>query len=212
MTSRFHTPLNPYQTRTSFYRILFKYGPATSNLLKSIKIGILLLSFSLVSGQALAATQNPVYQPFVGHYKGHALLAEGHKKQQRDLTVDISTLDDGFRLQWQTVAYYKNKVKTKHYSIDFKSSKRANIFRSAMKKNLFGAPQPLDPMQGEPYIWSRFKDKTMTVYALLITDDGGYEFQVYDRTLTSDGMQLTFRRIRNNNILKTISARLLRQP
>lgn len=173
--------------------------------------GLLWIGMTLSYVETLQAAQNPVYQPFLGHYKGHALLDQNKGEQQRDLHVTITAVDQGFRLQWETVSYYQKKVKTKQYSIVFKASGRANIFRSAMKKNLFGAPQPLDPMKGEPYIWARFKDRTMTVYALLITDDGGYEFQVYDRRLTRDGIQLTFRRIRDNKILKIISAHLLRQ-
>ena len=107
-----------------------------ANLRLLLATGILLVSMILVPWQAPQAAQIPVYQPFLGHYKGHALLVNGDKNQQRDLAVTISALDDGFRLQWQTVAYYNNKVKTKNYSIAFKASGRANIYRSAMKKNL----------------------------------------------------------------------------
>ncbi|HED15093.1 MAG TPA: hypothetical protein ENI62_15855 [Gammaproteobacteria bacterium] len=204
---------------TSYYMLLcgkYRYGLLSGTTRTSAKLRLFLATGILLAGMIFVpwqvqAVQIPVYQPFLGHYKGHALLVDGDKKQQRDLAVTISAVDDGFRLQWQTVAYYNNKVKTKNYSIAFKASGRANIYRSAMKKDLFGAPQPLDPMKGEPYIWARFKNNTMTVYALMITDDGGYEFQIYDRTLTNDGIQLTFRRIRNNNILKKISAHLLRQ-
>ena len=174
-------------------------------------VSTLIVAMTLIISQQALAAPTPVYQPFIGRYLGRATLADGKETQQRDLSVAITAVDDGFLLAWKTIAYYNNKAKTKHYSIAFKASQRTNIYRSAMKKNLFGAPQPLDPMKGDPYIWARFKDNTMTVYALLITDDGGYELQVYDRTLTKDGLQLTFRRFRNHKILKTISARLLRQ-
>jgi hypothetical protein len=48
----------------------------------------------------------------------------------------------------------------------------------------------------------------MTVYVVLITDDGRHEVQTYVRTLVPGGMELTFNRVRDGNPLKTISAKL----
>jgi hypothetical protein len=46
---------------------------------------------------------------------------------------------------------------------------------------------------------------------MLITDDGGYEMQVYRRTLTDDGMSLSFSRNRNGQELKTVYGVLARK-
>ena len=45
---------------------------------------------------------------------------------------------------------------------------------------------------------------------MLVTDDGGYEMQVYDRTLTGDGMDLNFTRVRDGKTLKNITGSLLK--
>ena len=57
---------------------------------------------------------------------------------------------------------------------------------------MFGHFTPLDPMAGEPYLWAHLSDDTLTVQALLITEDGGYEIQTYERRLAPHGLDLTF--------------------
>jgi hypothetical protein len=77
-----------------------------------------------------------------------------------------------------------------------------------MKVNVFGGNVALDPMQGDPYVWARIEGPTLTVYALHILDDGGYEMQVYDRTIAEGGLELRFSRIRNGTSLRDIRASL----
>jgi len=45
---------------------------------------------------------------------------------------------------------------------------------------------------------------------LVITDEGGYEIQVYDRTLIAEGMSLRFSRVRDGKVLKQINGTLER--
>ena len=79
-----------------------------------------------------------------------------------------------------------------------------------MKTNVFGKSEPLDPLKGDPYVWSRLSGDTLTLYSLLIDEEGGYEVQEYDRTLTDGGLELEYRRIRNSTPLTTINAFLAR--
>lgn len=65
-------------------------------------------------------------------------------------------------------------------------------------------------MKNEPYIWARIKGETLTVYAMHVIDDGSYEMQIYDRTLTADGMRLDFRRHRPGGDVKRITGVLKR--
>jgi hypothetical protein len=46
------------------------------------------------------------------------------------------------------------------------------------------------------------------MYALLVTDEGGYEMQTYERTLTAGGMDLRYSRIRDGEVLRTITGKL----
>ena len=58
-------------------------------------------------------------------------------------------------------------------------------FAPSSRANVFGAVDTEDPMSGEPFAWARIDGQTLTVYMLLIRDDGGYEVQSYARTLTA---------------------------
>lgn len=57
---------------------------------------------------------------------------------------------------------------------------------------------------------ARIDGNKFTVYAMLITDEGGYEMQTYQRTLADGDMLLNFSRVRNGVALKEIKARLKR--
>ena len=160
---------------------------------------------------AFASAQAAEIDPFVGSYQGEATLVSNGKESHRDLSVKISKLDDGFRLNWQTTTQRADgSEKTKSYTIDFFPSNREHIYQSAMKANLFGGREPLDPMKGDPYVWSYFKGDTLVVHALIINEEGGYEMQTYDRTLVKEGLALKFNRIRNGEPLKQIETILKR--
>ena len=153
-------------------------------------------------------------RPSPVHASNSGVSAEGSSDSlqglsKRDLSVSIQPKDKGFTLKWTTVTHKKaGKAKRKAYSIDFRPSARPTIFASAMRRNKFGGSVPLDPLKGEPYVWGRLHGSTLTVHALMITDDGGYEIQVYERTLTETGLDLTFSRIRDGEQLKLIKGTL----
>ena len=72
--------------------------------------------------------------------------------------------------------------------------------------------RPINPLnEGDPFVWATIKGDTLTVYALLITEAGGYELQTYARTLTADGMRLSFTRLRDGQQLKAITGVLLKK-
>jgi hypothetical protein len=50
----------------------------------------------------------------------------------------------------------------------------------------------------------------LTVYALVIPDDGGYEVQTSERTLTADGIDLRFTRDLNGKETRIITGTLKR--
>jgi hypothetical protein len=82
-----------------------------------------------------------------------------------------------------------------------------------MRMNVFGKHIPLDPLAGDPFVWARIHDKTLTVYALMITNQGAYDMQTYDRTLRDDGdMDLAYTRILDGKISKEVTALLHRLP
>jgi hypothetical protein len=149
---------------------------------------------------------------FFGSYAGNAISSSEDGLQKRDLSVRIKDAGDGrFIVDWITFTRKKDgRRKRKNYSITFRSTPREGIFGSAMRVDKFGGAVPLDPIKGDPYVWARLRGRTLSVYALIITDDGGYEMQVYDRTLSDEGLELRFSRIRDGNQLKLIKGTLVR--
>ncbi|MDP6787575.1 MAG: hypothetical protein QGI13_10655 [Rhodospirillales bacterium] len=163
------------------------------------------IAWSATPGQA----QDKPFSAFFGEYEGKSISSTEQGLSKRDLSVSIKSKGKGFTLKWTTVTHKPGgKAKRKAYSIDFRPSGRENIFASAMRKNKFGASIPLDPLKGEPYVWGRLHGSTLTVHAMMVTEDGGYEMQVYDRTLTATGLDLTFSRIRDGERFKLIKGTL----
>ena len=65
-------------------------------------------------------------------------------------------------------------------------------------------------MKGDPYVWCKVEGKSLTVHALLITEGGGYELQIYRRTLKAGGLELEYMRVRNNEVLRTVTGELVK--
>jgi len=154
-------------------------------------------------------TAERTVKEFYGEYVGRSVAGEG--VSARDINVTISASKYGFNISWSTVSYRKSgKAKRKVYSIDFRKTNRDKIFQSSMRKNVFGKRVPNDPIKGDPYVWARVTGDTLSVYALIVTADGGYDMQVYNRTLTENGLVLEFIRFLEGEKLKTITGELKR--
>ena len=146
---------------------------------------------------------------FVGTFEGDVEISQS---DQRTLEVTIEEIKNGFTVNWKTIIQDSSgSGKSKSYSIDFLNSERPGIYGAAMKRNLFGGQEALDPIKGEPYFWSRLDENKLTVYGMLITENGDYEVQRYDRTVNGDDMLLEYTLTRGEEIIKSINATLTRQ-
>ena len=171
---------------------------------------VILFLLGALVGQAAARDESPI-APFVGKYRGEYIKDSGGELTQGDSAVTIEPRDEGFVVEWISVTRRADgRLKRKVYSIPFRPTQRSRIFTSAMRTNLFGRPVPLDPLQGDPYVWARIEDRTLTVYALIITDDGAYEMQKYERTLIEGGLELKFSRLRDGEPMRTATGVLKR--
>tara|TARA_B100000674_G_scaffold496152_1_gene525534 strand:+ start:2252 stop:2833 length:582 start_codon:yes stop_codon:yes gene_type:complete len=172
-------------------------------------VGVLCLSFLALS-QARAAS----IEPFVGSYHGTTIEHAENELQARDLDVVIKETERGFVVDWSTVIHKTDgREKTVSLDVEFYATERSDIYGSAMRSGLFGKRVPNDPLKGEPFFWARIVDKTLTIHALYINDEGGYEMQVYKRTLDDDGnLDLIFRRFRDGEQIRDVTGKLERQP
>ena len=151
--------------------------------------------------------------PFVGDYIGSANVVDNDGTETpRDMSVSIQERKNGFNVSWTTTTYKADgRIKTQKFSIDFKQSDRADVFSAAMRHNVFGHDVPLDPMQGEPFVWGRIDGDTLTVFSLFIDETGGYELQQFDRTLAEGGLNLSFSRFRNGVKSRSVETFLKKQ-
>ena len=148
---------------------------------------------------------------FEGTFVGTAEFTDDGKVQQRDMSTTIDVDKNGFVLSWTSVTYKADgRTKEKTYEIEFVPSTRENIYQSAMKTNLFGKATPLDPLDGEPFVWARFEGDTFTVFSLFINEIGDYEVQEFHRTLVDEGLDLLFRRVHNGKLEREIMTLLKR--
>ncbi|UOA27188.1 hypothetical protein [Pseudosulfitobacter sp. DSM 107133] len=172
-----------------------------------------MVALTLVVLMAFAMPARADITPFIGTYTGSAdVLSADGTVQPRDMSVEIGKNAKGFTVSWtSTRTRADGTAKSKSYVIRFVASERAGIFSAAMGRNVFGHDVQLDPMQGEPYVWAKLKNDTLSVYSLFITDEGGYEIQQFDRTLVDDGLRLKFQRLRNGVPLRTVSTVLRRE-
>ncbi|MDD9915563.1 MAG: hypothetical protein OXT01_12990 [Rhodospirillaceae bacterium] len=176
--------------------------------LQAILTSIALLWAASAAGAV--AADRPI-EDFYGEYTGRTVSAGTGEVKARDINVEIKGIRRGFNVSWTTVSLRKGgKAKRKSYSIDFRKTKRGDIYQSAMRKDVFGNRAPNDPLKGDPYVWARMRGDTLTVYALIVTPDGSYDMQVYDRTLTENGMKLNFQRFLEGQEVKSIQGELQR--
>lgn len=200
---------------------------------RMIRLGGLL--FGLVFFLAVApvrAADLPITS-FFGVFEGQTtfLTATGAKK--RGISVSIGPVADampgieGVEVSWTTLTKRSDgtfKSKT-HRAVFVPADAAGTVFvatessgdtddidaseESEQAKN--EAPPadlrlPKDPRGTAPYIWGRIKENTFSVFVVVVAEDGGYEIQIYDRTLTEDGMTLVYSRDRAGEHLKLIEA------
>jgi hypothetical protein len=174
---------------------------------------VYLLTTLLAMLLASAADAMPAgFEKFHGEWVGKAIADTGAEIEPRDIRVKIKPQEQGFSVTWVLVIHKAaGKDKRSEFSVSFQPTKRPNIFGSAMRLDVFGNATPLDPLRGEPYVWARVEGITLTIYALVITDVGGYELHTYERTLLRGGMmKLNYHRVVNGEVLRVVTGTLER--
>ncbi len=174
-----------------------------------------LLALSVLLGATAVEANHADTKRFFGYYEGVALsTGEDGASERRELTVDIRGYGrHGFTVAWSTLIRRPDGRTRRHeYSVNFESEAREGVFGSAMRRDLFGQQIPLDPLEGDPFVWATVSGDTLTVHSLEIDKNGGYELQSYIRRLIPGGLALDFQRVRNGKVLRTVSTELHRAP
>ncbi len=146
---------------------------------------------------------------FYGHYQGSG-IAENEDSLYfgvtvRDLDVRIGPEADGFFVEWTSVIRgggdpNNPDVRKRSARVAFSPSDRPNVFTSRTATNA---------MEGG-LIWARILDQTLTVNVMLVSDNGSYTVQTYNRTLSGTGMTLNFVNTADGEPLRQVEARLVK--
>jgi hypothetical protein len=145
-------------------------------------------------------------EEFLGEYQGVSVKDPGKNWLPADLNVSIQPHDNGFIMRWVTVTSGISGITERQKNtVKFHPTKRTSVFAAAMKPNLFGGWEPLDPFNGDPFMWARYLDSTLTIYAMIITDSGAHDMQIYERTLTPEGFIIKIKRMRNESPLQIVN-------
>lgn len=171
------------------------------------------LAAALLIGTSLAALAADLpLRAFFGTYSGSGLAlneeSDYFSLTMRDLDVSVQPSGKGFTLSWTTVLRQggdpKNPdIKRKSETVTFVPSSRPGIYVPTG-----GAG---DPVEAGRSVWARIKGQTLTVSTLSVLDDGGFELQRYDRTLTDLGMELVFLSMQNEGVARKVTGRLVKR-
>jgi hypothetical protein len=175
---------------------------------------LLATSLALVSAPVAAADAR--IADFAGEWHGVELHASDPSvvATPRDLDVQLSTDDGGFRLEWVTFERGPDgHLQREKLEARFAPTDRPGVFafrpgESSLFSRLFGDPATANPLKGETLLWARLDGATLTVYSLAIDHHGGFDLDRYARTLTDHQMTIRYTHRVENDLMLTIEGRL----
>jgi hypothetical protein len=152
-------------------------------------------------------------EPFFGSYVGIAEVANlaTGQVQQRDMDIVIEPYKNGgFKIQWVNVSLVDGKrvmpgVERRVQTVLFEPAEERAFFVEVTADNPFREREETLPMRGDPVRWASLDDQGLHVYSFVVLEDGRYELQVYDRTLTDIGLDIRFQRIVDGKVVRQIT-------
>lgn len=146
---------------------------------------------------------------FFGRFVGQGIAKNrdnlDFSRTMRDLdTIIEGAGENGFTIKWTTVI---RDVEGGGRKID-----NSMTFVPAGKDNVYKAADSGDPIAKGQYAWARIDGRTLIVNVIEVGGEGQGRWQVYERRLTGDGMELTYRRLDHSGALRIVSGKLKRQP
>ena len=175
-----------------------------------MRLWLAALAFVALFWSAPGGAQPAVINAFMGEWRGSGVsqsnVSLNFKVTARDLDVAIKPDGGGFLVRWTTVQREKGDpnsptAERKSTEIRFAPTAKANVWRGVDHG---------DPMGPNGYAWARIEKQTLILHILAVRDDGGYEMQVYERTLEGTGMRLEFTSHRDGDNVRSVKGRLVK--
>lgn len=141
-------------------------------------------------------------EDFFGTWRGTEVSApSGLEFQADDLDVAIEPYEQGFHMRWTTLdrAGSEPGFTTQSAEASFSETERPGVYEydpggGSLLTSLFAAPATGNPLEGETLLWARLEETALIVYSLSIDPDGGFDLNRYARTLSEDGMVVSYQR------------------
>lgn len=175
-------------------------------------VGVIAVGMALVCLTKVVNAQGygTDFSPFVGDYTGQVVIETPTGLAKRDLDVTVRRENEGFSLEWSTETQRPDgRIKSDRYFVAFRpAANKPGYYLPTDRIDRFGKRFPINPLDGDPQLVAKIEGKTMTVYAVLIADDGSHEVQIYERTLVPGGLKLKFSRVRNGEPIRAIDVDL----
>lgn len=124
----------------------------------------------------------------------------------RDFDVAIRPDEGGVRINWTSVIRRGGDP----LKPDVRRRKTSKLLRPTSRRNVYHGSDSGNPLKGKELCWARVEGNTLTVYLMTVSQDGIYELQQYDRTLSGTGMTLLFRSWRDGDRLRSVSGKLVK--
>ncbi len=174
--------------------------------LLAITCAFALLAAAMAPTRGVAEVSAAI-KDFYGRFVGTGIAKNrdnlDFSRQMREIDTIIEPAGEGgFAVKWTTVI----RDDAGGRKID-----NALTFAPAGKPNLFKALDSGDPVTKGQYAWAKIDGRTLTINVLEVGEEGQGRWQVYERRLTGDGMELTFRRLDPTGALRIVSGKLKKQ-
>jgi hypothetical protein len=152
-------------------------------------------------------------EPLFGTYVGVAEVKDfaTNDIRQRDMDIVIEPYKrGGFKIHWVNVSLVDGKravpgVERRVQTVLFEPAEDRGFFVEVAENNPFRERDETRPMRGDPVRWASLDDQGLHVYSFVVLEDGRFELQVYDRTLTDIGLDIKFQRIVDSQVVREIT-------
>jgi hypothetical protein len=172
--------------------------------------GAAMLAATLAATLAMAADALSV-KAFFGTYQGGG-VAENRDSvyfstTARDFDVTIGPAGEGFRIAWTSVLRRGGTPEKP----EARRNSATRTLSPAGRPGVYRCDDSGDPLAGDRALcWARIHGRTLSMYLMAVNEDGVYELQQYDRTLSGSGMTLVFKSMRDGDELRTVTGQLVK--
>ncbi len=125
----------------------------------------------------------------------------------REMDVEIRVKEDNsFIINWRTLQREKGDPSQpdavlKETTRKFIPKTPGRVWKMAVTEDIY---------DGGTVSWAVLDTQALTIYSMILRDDGGFDMQIYRRTLTGLNMKLDFTALRNGAVRRTVSGTLIK--